>query len=112
MITLVTYYGVGTQVVLSKFGQPNRTVNPWDIMKRALEHTDEKFVFVLGPAQMPAFTADLKKYGLEKYLIVDHRSSPDGKIVRGSTNRNYPDPRRLKTFIFQGAKNAKDSTRV
>lgn len=106
MIHVITYYSMYPSVTLSRFGETPRVVNPWEAIKDALEYTDDVFIFVVASNQLgdrvnPGLARDLFNYKLEEYLIVDHRTT--GNVVRGITNRNYPDDlRRLKLFVLKG----------
>ena len=82
-------------------GGPRRSVNEWELLKDLLEHTDDTVVYIITRAQMPDFNRYIKKYGLEQYLILDHRDQK-GK-EQGSANWNYHgDPRKLKLMVLKG----------
>ena len=83
-------------------GNPQKVVfmNSWKALQKALEGTGDTFIWTVTTEQQPNFEVYIKKYDLEKYLVVAHR-----KADEGTTNRNYMDkPRRLKVYIMKGAK--------
>lgn len=100
MIHTITFCDLSEQMSVTPFGGVPVYINPWDVLKKCLAGTNDIVVFVVTRTQLYDFEILLKRYGLEKYLIVDHRGEG-----RGVTNRNYPhDPLRLKVFVLEGEK--------
>lgn len=81
------------------FGARNKVaVNEWQLIKDVLENTGDTFIYIITSVQLYNWLHTIKEQGLEKYLIVDERNG-------GTTNRNnMADDRRLKVFVFKGAK--------
>lgn len=119
MIRHMTFCHTAEEAYIApKFGAAPDKINHWLFIQKILAESGDLLVWVVTRKQMPDFMAKIKKYDLEKYLILkqdkytplvynrntdryDH-PAPDAE---GITNHNYPtDPRKLKLFIMKGAK--------
>ena len=84
-----------------KPGGPTVKINTWLAVRKVLENTGDHILWVVTTEQLPGFLDMVKKYNLDKYIVVGHRDIMNS----GTTNRNYPDRgRRLKVFIMKGKK--------
>lgn len=100
MIYNVTFQAMPEQMNVSLIGVTAEYINPWVGIQEMMEGTGDHLIWIITKLQKQKFLDMMKKYDLEKYLVVDHSKDPSG-----TTNRNYPeDPRRLKVFIMKGVK--------
>lgn len=104
--------------MVSTFGAKPILVNHWRIIQKVLAESGDLLVWVVTRKQMPDFMEKIKKYDLEKYLVMKQdkytplvynqrtdRYDHPGPDAEGITNHNYPqDHRKLKLFIMKGVK--------